>query len=76
MNPSVLKIFFHLGAIVQTVKDLEVVIGDVAEGKSWGEDGKRALADLASLIESGVICIPNLDSKQASQAIADLLAHV
>lgn len=76
MNPKILAIFFHIGSIVQTVKDVEATVADIAGGKSFGSDGEKALADLAALIDSGVISIPGVDGASASKAITDLLAKV
>lgn len=76
MNPSILKILFHLGSVIKTIKDVEQTVNDLIQKKDASGDFLALVSDAKSLFQSGIICCPEgMTEEQVMQAL-DSLASV
>lgn len=71
--PSVFTILFHIGSIIQTIKDLEKTVADLLAKKDAGGDVTQLIADIESLFSSGIIPLPpGLSATQVSTTLQSL----
>jgi hypothetical protein len=74
MNPSIIRVLLHIGAVLKTIRDVEQGIAHVVSGHADVQDLKTVLADLAELIDDGIITLPGLTSEQLKAIAAELRA--
>lgn len=70
---SVLNIFLHIGAIIQSGKDVQQAVANLITRREFiGCDWKKVLEDLEELVRANVINLPGIPDEQIISVLDQL----